>query len=111
MPLMRARHDVFGVADVPDNDFYRRNGWTKVDAGTPTAEEERRREVNAARRSAPAPAPASEPPTPGGPVFDPDEHNADDVVAYLASAGPEERQRVLELERSGKARKTVLDED
>ncbi|TKJ24364.1 hypothetical protein [Blastococcus sp. CCUG 61487] len=44
-------------------------------------------------------------------VYDPAAHNADDVVKYLAAAGPRERARVLALERDGKARKTVLAED
>lgn len=109
MAHMRARHEVFGVKDVPDNDFYRRNGWTPVDPDTPTSEQERRQAINEARRGTPAPAPAAETPTPGGPAFDPSEHNADDVAAYLASAGPEERERVLAAERSGKARKSLLE--
>lgn len=45
-------------------------------------------------------------------VYDPAEHNVEDVVAYLQQAGPRERARVLELERSAaKPRKTVLGED
>lgn len=43
-------------------------------------------------------------------TYNPAEHNADDVVAYLRGAGPRERARVLELERGAKARKTVLEE-
>lgn len=109
--MMRARHDVFGVVDVLDNDFYRSNGWTPVAGDTPLTVDEQRKAVNEARRNTPAPALAVEPVVPNAPTFDPSEHNAEDVVTYLASVGPEERQRVLEVERAGKARKTVLDED
>jgi hypothetical protein len=44
-----------------------------------------------------------------GQAFDPSDHNIDDVQAYLANATDEERARVLEAERAGKARKTLLD--
>ena len=44
-------------------------------------------------------------------TYDPAEHNVDPVVDHLQQAGPRERARVLELERAGKARKTVLAED
>ncbi|MEU6168087.1 hypothetical protein [Streptomyces tanashiensis] len=57
------------------------------------------------------PAPAAEPPTE---LFDPAEHDAADVLAYLDSLGDDdsdaaaETQRVLAAEQSGKARKTIL---
>lgn len=40
--------------------------------------------------------------------FDPSAHKVSDVVAYLESADDAEKQRVLEAEKSGKARKTIL---
>ena len=46
---MRARHDVFGVKDVLDNEFHRNNGWTKVADDTPLTVDEQRRVVNEAR--------------------------------------------------------------
>lgn len=47
-------------------------------------------------------------------AFDPEAHNADEVIAYLEgldrddSDGEAEFDRVIEAERAGKARKTVL---
>lgn len=41
-------------------------------------------------------------------VFDPAEHDVDEVTAYLAEADDDERSRVLAAEKDGKARKTVL---
>lgn len=40
--------------------------------------------------------------------FDPSAHKVSDVVAYLESADDAEKQRVLEAEKAGKARKTIL---
>lgn len=40
--------------------------------------------------------------------FDPAAHGVDVVLAYLDTAGPYERARVLVAERAGKARVTVL---
>ncbi|MGW4850151.1 hypothetical protein ACWEPZ_02820 [Streptomyces sp. NPDC004288] len=57
------------------------------------------------------PAPDSEPDTE---LFDPAEHDAADVLAYLDSLGSDdsdavaEAERVLAAEQSGKARKTIL---
>jgi trigger factor len=93
MALIRARHDVFGVKDVPDNDFYRENGWVKVDPSTPTTAQERRRAENEARRG----------------TFDPAEHKAEEVVDHLEGAPDDEKARVLAAEKAGKGRKTVLD--
>lgn len=44
-----------------------------------------------------------------GEPFDPAEHTVDDVQAYLADADADERQRVLDAEQAGKARKSILD--
>lgn len=50
---------------------------------------------------------------PDAPVneFDPAEHGIHEVRAYLKDADDEERQRVLDAERNGKARKTLLPDD
>lgn len=40
--------------------------------------------------------------------FDPAQHNSEAVLAYLATAAPEEQERVLAAERGGKARRAVL---
>jgi hypothetical protein len=96
MALIRARHEVFGVADVPDTDYYRETGWTEVDASTPT-------NVEAARQ---AEADAFLAAT----SFDPAEHKAEEVVDYVADrTRGREVARVIEAEKSGKARKSVLD--
>lgn len=87
---MRARHEVFGVKDVPDNDFYRSNGWVKVADDTPTTEQENRRALNDARRGTLNDAPAAE------------------VVAAMETLPEDERERVIAAEKTGKARKTVL---
>jgi hypothetical protein len=81
--LIRARHDVFGVQDVPDTDFYRDNGWVPVEEGTPTTAEQRDQ-------------------------YDPSAHTATDVVAYLKTADDAERQRVIDAERAGQNRATVV---
>lgn len=41
--------------------------------------------------------------------FNPEDHTAAEVTDYLATADADEFARVLEAERAGKARKTVLD--
>ncbi|MEE6295199.1 hypothetical protein [Georgenia wangjunii] len=41
--------------------------------------------------------------------LNPSQHNVEEVVAHLEAADPAERARVLAAERSGKARRTVLD--
>lgn len=87
---MRAKHEVFGVKDVPKTAHYLENGWVEVDPSTPTAEEERRRAVNEARRGTLTDRPAPE------------------VVASVEALPAEERERVAADEKSGKARKTVL---
>jgi hypothetical protein len=91
---MRARHEVFGVADVADSDFYRDNGWVEVDPSTPTRlEEERQAEADAFLAAT---------------TYDPAAHKAEEVVEHIQTADEAEAARVLEAEKSGKARKTVL---
>jgi hypothetical protein len=99
MSLMRARHEAFGVADVPDNEWYRANGWTEVDPATPTRIEELRE--NEAREFRAAVS------------YDPAEHKAEEVVALLTDPDVDdaEKERVRAAEKSGKARKSVLDAD
>ncbi|WML63674.1 hypothetical protein [Rhodococcus sp. AH-ZY2] len=41
-------------------------------------------------------------------LYDPANNTVDDVNAYLVDASPEERERVLQAEREGKARKGIL---
>lgn len=89
---MRARHEVFGVKDVPDNAFYRATGWEPVDPSTPTTEQDRRRLENAIRSG----------------DYDPAEHKATEVVAVLENAPEDVKAEVVAAEKSGKARKTVL---
>lgn len=43
--------------------------------------------------------------------FDPSDHGIGKVKAYLEGADEEERQRVLDAERNGKARKSLLPDD
>lgn len=50
---IRARHEVFGVKDVPDTDHYRNNGWKPVDPDTPLTVDVRRQKVNKARSVTP----------------------------------------------------------
>lgn len=97
MALVRARHKVFGVCEVgeltvatyPDD-------WTRVDPSTPTAAERRAAgELEDALAG-------------DGDLFDPADENVEEVIAHLATADEPERIRVLELERIGKKRSTVL---
>ena len=41
-------------------------------------------------------------------TFDPSGHNVDEVLAYIAE-NPEEKDAILEAERAGRKRKTILD--
>lgn len=41
--------------------------------------------------------------------FDPSDHTVAEVQEYLQDAGGDERERVLDLERAGKARKGLLE--
>lgn len=40
--------------------------------------------------------------------FDPSQHNAEDVNSYLATASDEEKLRVLEAEKKGQNRKSIV---
>lgn len=94
MEHMRARHTDTGlVADVLDNDFYRKAGWVKVDDSTPTTEDDKRSAVNEARRGTLTDRPAAE------------------VVAAMDALPEEEKAAVVAEEKAGKARKTVLKAD
>lgn len=95
MALMRARHSVTDVVvDVPDNDYYRATGWAEVDPATPTTvEAERQAEADAFLAAG---------------TFNPAEHKADEVVEHIQTADEAEAERVLAAEKSGKARKSVL---
>lgn len=46
----------------------------------------------------------------GSEPFNPSEHNGDVVLEYLANADDAERERVLDAERAGKNRKTIVGE-
>ena len=71
--------------------------WERVEPGTPAEKEE-------PERLPPWPDPS---PAPDGP-FDPAEHTVAQVNAYLADAGRGERERVLQAEAEGRARRGVL---
>lgn len=96
MALMRAKHNDLGVVvEVPDNDYYRDLGWEKVSDDTPTTYEANltaEGEAFAARGQ-----------------FDPSEHKAEEVVEYVQSAPEAEAARVIEAEKAGKARKSVVE--
>lgn len=98
MALMRARHNVLNVvAEVPDNDYYRDKGWAKVSDDTPTTVEAKLQEEGDRFL--------------GVVVYDPSAHSVEDVQAYLADAPEAEVTRVLQAERDGKARKTILGDE
>jgi hypothetical protein len=40
--------------------------------------------------------------------YDPNNYGRDEVLTYLRGASPEERQRVIDLERAGKGRSSIL---
>jgi trigger factor len=95
---MRARHNVLNVvAEVPDNDYYRDKGWAKVSDDTPTTVEAKLQEEGDRFL--------------GVVVYDPSAHSVEDVQAYLADAPEAEVTRVLQAERDGKARKTILGDE
>jgi hypothetical protein len=85
------------VAEVPDNDYYRDKGWEKVSDDTPTTVE--------------ADLKAEGDRFLGVVVYDPSAHSVEDVQAYLADAPEAEVTRVLQAERDGKARKTILGDE
>jgi hypothetical protein len=93
MEHMRARHEVFGVKDVPRTRHYLDNGWTEVDPATPLTVDEQRKAINDARRGTLTDRPAAE------------------VVEALAVLPEEEKAAVVADEKAGKARKTVLKAD
>jgi hypothetical protein len=76
-----------------DTKHWRDAGWSPVDESTPTTEQQNRRALNDARRGELNERPAAE------------------VVAAMATLPDDERERVVAAEKSGKARKTVLDAD
>lgn len=102
--LIRARHTELGVVTlVPDNEYYRDLGWQPVDEKTPTTAEE---------QAAAAATEFHQAQVAAGVVFDPSTHSVEEVNAYLAGdITDDERTRVLEAERAGKGRKTVLGDD
>lgn len=96
MALMRARHNELGVvAEVPDNDYYRDKGWEKVSDDTPTYVEAAINEEADAYRARVE--------------FDPAAHTVGEVAAHIADAPEAEVARVVEAEKAGKARKTVIE--
>lgn len=56
----------------------------------------------------PAEESSDEEPVEESDAFDPSEHNVDEVLAYIAE-NPEEKDAILEAERAGRKRKTILD--
>ncbi|MFM9602686.1 hypothetical protein [Streptomyces turgidiscabies] len=75
-------------------EYFRRRGYTLTREGADEEPQDGPQEPNGAPPSAP---------------FDPSEHDAPEVIAYLdATTDEDEIARVLEAERNGKARKTVL---
>ena len=74
-------------------EYFRRRGYTLTREG---AEEEEQTELHT--------------PAEGDGLFDPAKHDAADVIAYLDAHtdDADEVARVLEAEKNGKARKTVL---
>ncbi|MDX3637682.1 hypothetical protein PV728_47430 [Streptomyces europaeiscabiei] len=88
-------------------EYFRRRGYTL----TPDGGEE---EVEAPEESTPLDPDA---PGPELPPFDPSEHNADEVIAYLDALdredtdGQAEHARVIAAERDGKNRKTITDKE
>jgi trigger factor len=96
MALMRAKHKDLGVvAEVPDNDYYRDKGWEKVSDDTPTTVEANLAAEGDAFRSRVE--------------FDPAAHTVDEVVEHIQTADEAEAARVVEAEKSGKARKSVVE--
>jgi hypothetical protein len=81
-------------------EYFRRRGYTLTSEGVDEDEQERWQEGPA--------APPAEP-------FEPSEHNADEVIAYLDSLvnedthDPVEYERVIAAERDGKNRKTITE--
>jgi trigger factor len=55
------------------------------------------------------PRPAGEGTSTGSTPFDPSAHTVEEVRAHLDQATPSERDRVLQAERDGKARSSLID--
>lgn len=85
---------------------------TPIGDPRPAGEEGPAGDQRAAGEEGPAgdPRPAGET-TPGNAPaqYDPSDHTVDEVNAYLANADDDERDRVLEAERSGKGRTSIID--
>ncbi|MET7933487.1 hypothetical protein [Streptomyces sp. NPDC005322] len=74
-------------------EYFRRRGYTLTPEGADEAEQDGPQEGT----------------TPPAEQFDPSEHSAEQVLAYLDSTNDEDEiARVLEAEQHGKARKTIL---
>ena len=101
--LMRAHHAELNVVHlVPDNDYYRSLGWSKVDDDVLTTSEEVAKAEGEAFTAALVES---------GAVFDPGAHTVAEVKDYLAGDVTEdERARVLDAERAGQARKSLLED-
>lgn len=80
-------HRAHFAGDLVPEENVERNGWTDLVAREGTADAD---ETNADE-------------------FQPDDYNRDEVVAYLRAATPEERERVIELERAGRGRTSIID--
>ncbi|MBL1100141.1 hypothetical protein [Streptomyces coffeae] len=78
-------------------EYFRRHGYGVAPANEQT-EEEHVQETGTTQRE----------PGDGDEAFDPGEHSVDDVLAYLDTADEDETARVLDAEKNGKARKTIL---
>jgi trigger factor len=63
------------------------------------------------RRAPRRPPPRGRPPPVGGEAgpFDPASAKVDDVLAYVANVNEEEKARVIDAEKKGKNRKTLLE--
>ena len=89
---VRMKHKDLGVVkDVPNTKHYTDNGWSPVDPSTPTTEQVRVDEVNAARR---------------GDLLD---KPAADVVRAMESMPEVERENLAAAEKAGKGRKSVIE--
>jgi len=74
-----------GVAELPDTDFWRDLGWEVVDESVPTTDEVRE-------------------------LYNPADHNATEVAAYLVNADDAERARVIAAEKTADSpRKTIVE--
>lgn len=88
-PILKTHRHHFEAAEA----VARRNTAARVEAASAAPGE--LRTVTSPAQSGPA-------------AFDPGEHNAPEVLAYLESADEAERERVLAAEAAGKARKGIV---